>query len=569
MALYAALLALGVAHYWTPGDRHNMALIVSGALAHERQVGFLGNDAAAPDDAQRVFDFILRVTGDREVKDRQKVFTDTINAMDAGRPVTGYRTLREAIDNDDLVKALLSMRGGSDPDAISTMFRNAVYIDKENAFLWLPEGPHSPLFLRSHVEMQQFLRGHPDYPPLPRQGRPGQSHIVDMMLGSPNKQRVRDTVAFPGVPFGIRYVLEDGKYVELDDDDQVARIERGERPRQADAINVAAGFATKPLDEGEKPDEEVYAKAVKLWKRHRANLTQNDPLQNRKLDQLIARKIQFPRIKFQLGCALTGGQHIGKSAMFAVVLTPIIGEELIGRSNRTEINTDFRYRKLDKSLFYVLEEFRLNGAKQEVQETLKDLMRNDKIERNRKYRTQDTARNVAIPFIISNEKNPSLLVDGMPDRALVVIHGISQETLGCTAFEWTSVKARIRTEIKEFDEALKNPDLRQALFHYWATIDIDEEIFDDTEATGVSPEDVISALPPLQQAIIDMFASGTVFQGREAHNGPSIDDPFPIEGMAEALSMRIRKPVSAIEAGTVVLGPVHGLEAQDHAQAQQ
>lgn len=545
MALYAALLTLGVLPYWAQGDRHAMALLVAGTLAHEAGAGFLGNDAANPEDPGRVFQFILRQTGDPEAKDRLKVFMDTMNAFHAGRPVTGYKTLRETV-GEDIVKALLAMRGGSDPDAINTMFANAVYVETENRYIWLPEGA-GDRFMRTHQEMQQFLRHHPEFPPIPRQGKAGDIQVVDIVLNHPRKQRVVRTVAFPGVDFGIRY---DQDYVAIDNDDQLSRIERGEQTRHAYAINISSGFATTPLLEGESPDQHAWDRARFLWRRHRAWLTQDDPLQNAKLDQLIARKIQKPRIKFQLGCALVGGQGTGKSALFSVILDAVVGAGLIGHSNRSDMNTDFRYNDLDTSLFYILEELRLANAKPELQESIKDLMRNPVIKRNRKYQTQDICRNVAIPFIVSNEKNPSLLVDGVPDRALVVIHGHSQATLGCTVEEWTAIKTRINEEVAEFKEALEEQSIRQALFHYWDTLEIDLAIFNDTESINVSAEDVIRTLSPRGQALIDMLASGNIFPGRDGASGPSIYEPFLYEAIADGLMSRTGKPVTVREVGS-------------------
>lgn len=532
LGMYMAMMGLALLPQWERDNRHHCAFHLAGALAHELREGTFTED-----ECKAVMEFMIVEGRDEDGKDRRTCLDNAITAMENGRKVTGYTKLvSEGFISEAWKIAILRLRGGGDPDAIGRLFdiigNVGKGIKKNNIYVDLSAGA------ARYVEMDQAGLRHrfkfsPEFPPtLDRKGKAVEA--VEVVMHSPHIKRFAQAVSFPGIPFGVVYRYDHAVQEFIEVDPEHERI-LGEPL----FLNVAAGFETKPYAEGDAPDDGIYREATKFWFRLRRHLTADDPEQADNLDQIIAHKLQRVRFKDPVGCALVGGQKIGKTFLFDHMLGALIGDELIKKSSTSELRSEHRFNGIERVLFYVVEECRFAGLPIETLQMLKDLMRNRRIHRNVKYGEIGEATNVQVPFFLSNELHPRLIFDGIPDRALVIIRGESQASLEMTANEWKAHQDLIHAECVEFKEALRREDIRRALLHYFLELALSNRIFSENESK-VDPTDFEDNQSPVQAALISILREGYIMPLRRGERGPSIRDPFALETLAAGLRERLR-----------------------------
>lgn len=529
VGLYAALMALAIVPHWEQGSRHAMANLVAGALAREHMAGGLSED-----DCAFVMEHCIAEAADDEPEDRLRCLTDSIHGLQFGRKVTGYTALAEVVGND-WKAALLRLRGGGDPDALATLFDNVVRIHegltKSNCYVDLSLGAdlYSELD-QTHVRAR--FKARKEYPRV-ADSKGKMTDAIEIVIHSPHQRTYDKAVTFPGIEFGAPFYWDTaaGRWENITDDDPAP-------DGATTAINVAAGFATPTYDETERPDKRDWETAKYHWFKLREHLTDGDEIQAVKLDQIIARKLQYVREKNALGCALVGGMGIGKSALFETVLTRLIGRDLLRKSTTAELKSEYRFTGIERSLFYYVEECRFDVLPTETLQMIKDVMRNSHAFRNEKYGKIGEVTNVTVPFFLSNEMNPRLMFDGKADRALVVIRGESQESLGYTQAQWTAHKRTIIKELQAFDRALDRLEIRQALLHYFLSLDTLAEITDDNE--HAESDDLKTGLSAPLAAILEMIETGYILPERRGDRGPTITEPFTMETFAAGVRERLR-----------------------------
>jgi hypothetical protein len=487
-ALYAFLLVTAARPHWTQGNRHEAGLHFAGVLAHETRTGFL-----TPEEAERTWDFLLERLADPDRKDREKVLADSIRALEQGKPVLGYTRLTDLV-GEEMQKALLRMRGGSDPDAITELYRRIVAIRKGqgggDTFIDLSGG--ADLYAEvPFATMAQRYSNHPEFPPLP--SKKGPVEIIRVVLNSPRIQRVDGTVQMPGVPYGTRYWKDGEELIEI----------TGDAPSPGAApvyINICAG-----LPDYDKPTEGEVERWLMFWDRHIEPLGDDDEEQYDRLEQPIAWKIQNVRIKKPLGVALCGGQGIGKSALFDVILRSLYGSQLVSKTAGFDLKERFRLQTLSGALFLVIEEIDFVGLDRQTHELFKNLCKNDTVPVEHKYGRKGNDRNICVPWFLTNSDDPRIIVDGKPERSLLVVKGRTQESMACSLAEWAAYVRKIDAEVTEFAAALRDePRLRNAGRHYFATLPIKESVLvsaiEDTPA-----EHLRASLDALDQCLLSML----------------------------------------------------------------
>lgn len=522
-ALYAFLLTIAALPHWSEGNRHASALYFAGVLAHEVQVGFLTKD-----EATAVWSFLLERAADPDRKDREKILADSLQAIERGQPVLGYGKIAELV-GDEVRTALLRMRGGSDPDAIAELYRRIVAVqhglNTSDCFVDLWGGAS----LYAEVPGENMVRRYAnraEFPPLP--SKKGPVPIIRVVLNSDRIQRVAGVIQMPGVGYGKRFWRDGEDYVEITDD----------HPAPADAavyLNICDGI---PAIEEPTPEETVRWKD--LWDRHCAHLTDDIEENYEKLEQAIAHKVQDVRLKIPLGIALCGGQGIGKSALFDVILRSLYGSELVAKTAGFDLKEKFRLQTLGGCLFYAIEEIDFHGLDKQMHELFKNLCKNDRIPIEHKYGRKGDDRNVAIPFFVTNSDDPRIIVDGKPERSLIVVQGVTHESKGGSLQSWQDYINSIHEEVAQFAEALKDARIRNAGRHYFATMELKRAVLMGA-VVDTPPEHLRHSLDPTEQCLLAMFEENMIRPNKQ--DWP-IDGPFTMRmiaiGLEERMSGRVK-----------------------------
>jgi hypothetical protein len=528
-ALYAFLLVVAARTHWTQGNRHQAALHFAGVIAHEVQAGFL-----LPEEADRTWDFLLERLADPDRQDREKILHDSIKAVERGQPVLGYTKLADLV-GEEVQRALLRMRGGSDPDAITELYRRIVNVRKGqgsgDTFIDLSGG--ADLYAEvPFATMAMRYSNHPNFPPLP--GKKGPVDIIRVVLNSPRIQRVDGVVQMPGVPYGTRFWRDGEELIEATLD----------APAPGDApvyLNACAG-----LPDYDTPTDAEAARWLEFWERHLEPLADGLDENYDRLEQPIAWKIQNPRIKKPLGVALTGAQGIGKSALFDVILRTLYGSQLVSKTAGFDLKERFRLQTLGGALFYTIEEVDFIHIDRPTHELFKNLLKNDVIPVEHKYGRKGSDRNVAVVWFLTNSDDPRIIVDGKPERSLIVVKGRTQESMGVSLKDWAVYLHQIDKEVTEFAKALREePRLRNAGRAYFATLPIKEEVL--TSAVEDTPaEHIRSSLDAIEECMIAMLEENMIRPGKA--DWP-ITGPFTYKMIQMGLEERMK--IRGLRAGAL------------------
>lgn len=497
-ALYAFLFTAVARPHWTEHNRHNAALYFAGLLAHEVMAGFLTED-----EARKVWDFALDRLGDPDRKDRDKVLADSLTAIARKAPVSGYTRLAELVGPEAQL-ALLRMRGGSDPDAVTEMYRRIIAVrnglTERDVYVDLSGGAE----LYSEVpakKMAQRYSNHPDFPPFLGK-KDTKVEIIWVVLNSSRIQRVHGVVQMPGSPYGARFYKDGERFILVSD----------ETPAPDGApiyLNASAG-----LPDFDTPTEAEVEAWRDLWDRHLDPLTCNEDKQYEQIEQAIAHKIQDPQRKFPLGIALCGDQGIGKSALFDVILRELYGDQIIGRTTGIDLRERFRLQTLGGALFYVIEEVDFVGLDPQMHELFKNLTKNSVMPVEHKYGRKGTDRNVAIPWFLTNSDDPRIIIGGKPERSLSVVQGITHRARGGSMSSWAAYMREIEANVADFAKRLRSePRLRNAGRHYFATLPLNYDIFANLILDTPSGH-LRASMSPLDQCLVDILETDMIRPGK-------------------------------------------------------
>lgn len=522
--LWAGLLLAALAPHWGSGARHELALEVSGVLA--REVMTEGDDQLIHEShATALMTKLCDAFGDDELPDRLRALEASLISARAGRPVTGYSRLAETI-GDPARQALLRLRGGADPDAFASLREKVAYapyaLGHTDVYLDLEQVNLKSIICSKDAIVRHY---HPrvEYPSLMNGIR--QTKMIDMLLQSRQLQRYREAIDLPGVPFGM-VLVDDYTTFRPATDVEIAD------PTMPKTINIGRGFATAEI---EKPDTAAWNRWQMLWARHLHPVCGGSKHAIEDVNRMIAWAVQWPIDKVPRGMCFTGDGGIGKSAIFDLILKPILGEHLIAKVNALNLEGQFRLDNLEGKKFYCIEEINLANANVSIKELLKDLMKNDRIRVNRKYAAQSDVHNFAFPVFLTNEPEPMLTIRGQPERSLVIVQGDTRERLGQTKDEWQRYKDEIARNVVEFIAALKDQNLREAAMYFFMSYEVERAHFNDN--TRSASGDPRLQLDPLDEALVDIFENDCISQ---RFRDVPLTKPFKIEWLKDALEEQLR-----------------------------
>ncbi len=520
-ALYGFLLAVAVLPHWHSGARHATALHVSGVLMHEMQSGLLMES-----EARDIYRFLLDQVADPDPADRWKVFDDSMKAFERGGHVSGYGKLGDLV-GEEMRLALLRLRGGSDPDAIAEMFRRVVAIKRgitgNDVYGDFGSGAENYLEAQQEAVIRRYSN-HPAFPPL--MGEKGKEiPIIRAVLASPKLQRVEGAIYLPGVTFGARAWRNAAGFHLVSDDDPAPAGEPV-------FINVAPG-----LPRCEEPTAGEKEHWQELWDRHLEPLTDDKPEQYETIEQAIAWKVQNPTEKRALGLAIAGGGGIGKSALFAVILRRLYGS-LVAKTEGKDLESRFRFADVGNCLFYYIEETNFTGLNDTTRELYKNLIKDDTLHVEHKYGRKGKERNVSLPFFLTNNFDPSLIIDGQPERSLRIIRGATSMSRSASLTEWTAYIERVRQNVIDLDRQLRDPRMLNAGRWYFLTMPVNETRLFATDFTEITAnQNIESALSPEMHALIEMFQADRIFPNMQTHR---ITLPFTYKLLLDGIVARIR-----------------------------
>lgn len=530
LGIYMALMGLALLPHWEAGTRHECAFEMAGCLAHEWRQGTFSED-----ECKAIMQYMIDQTGDTEVKSRMKDLDNSLAGIQAHKHITGYKTLAERV-GDEWKNALLRLRGGGDPDALGALFEavgRVLYgVAKSNTYVDLSAGPERYVEMDAAGLAMRFSN-RSEYPDI-YDAKGKRIPAIRIVMNSPHILTFDQAVSFPGIPFGVQYTKDaGGTYQEIDHENPPSLGV----PRY---LNVAAGFATEPYRDGEAPDKAIFEEARNLYIRLREHLVA-DEVEAKMLNQIIAHKLQRPREKHATGLAMVGGQHIGKSFLFDIVLKKLIGDQLVKKSSGTDLKSEKRFNGIDRCLFYVVEECKLGELPRETLQLVKDVMRNPTVFVDVKYGRIGEVQNRAVPIFLSNEYNPQLIFDGVPDRALCIVHGERPEDLGMTKDEWKSHQATIHEECIEFAKALERVEIRRALLHYFLdTVPWNVALITMNNESRTGALDVEHGMRPALQALVAMLREGYFMPLQQGDRGPMIDGPVMLETIGAGMRARLK-----------------------------
>ena len=96
----------------------------------------------------------------------------------------------------------------------------------------------------------------------------------------------------------------------------------------------------------DKPTDAEIERWMFFWDRHLIALTDEDEANYPRIEQPIAWKVQNVQVKRPIGVALCGGQGIGKSALFDVILRSLFGQHLVAKTAGLDLKERFRLQLL-------------------------------------------------------------------------------------------------------------------------------------------------------------------------------------------------------------------------------
>ena len=520
LGLYAGLLTAVLENHWGEGNRHELAMMVGGILAREADQGEVIDEG----DAERIMIYLCEAFNDDERQDRMECLRNSFSALQAGKNVTGYTRLAEII-GDDAKKALLRLRGGGDPDALAELFTRVAYVKaaagREASYVDLSTDGHvAPLVSKDAI--RAAFHPHPLYPAIPRMGK-APIALIDVVIGSKRLLRYDRAVRLPGVPFNTPMVRNGDRWREA------TELELAEPGGAGLALNIGTGWATPIPDEPETAARERW---FGLWRRHLKPLTGNNAIAVTKLERAIAWAVQHPLEKIPFGIVMSGGQGIGKSVLFNTILKRLLGSDLVATTNVMALDSQYRLSELEGAKFYVVEEINMSSASLPLRELLKDLMKNLSMRVNRKYGSDSTVENFAIPIFLTNERNPGLVIRGQRERALAFIEGDTQDGLNLSAKDWQGHVNKIAAQVKEFLAALEQPAIREAAMHYFANLKVERGQFEDNSDLGDSA-DPRDGLDTLDEAFCTILEQGEMHP--RLRGEWSLDRPFKMDMLLAGL----------------------------------
>jgi Family of unknown function (DUF5906) len=507
--LWAGLLYASLYDHWGDGNRHDTGLLAAGVLVREadEQTGFLDES-----DAREIMQRLSDAFGDENPSDRMRGLENTFATVRQNRPITGYARLAELI-GDEAKFALLRARGGGDPDAYAALLDLIAYVPdangKEDVWIDLSTGGHGTVICSKSALINHF-HPHPHYPV--HVGPKGKQYpLIGMVTDSPRLQRYHGAVNLPGVPFRTVLIKEGDAYRDATES-EIAD------PTSHKLLNIGPGYRTPLVDD---ISDVAWERFYQLWRRHLRSLTSGNPAAIEKVEKAIAWAAQRPLEKIPLGLCFTGGGGIGKSVLFAHILSQIFGSHVVKFSNVLNLESQFRLADLEGAKFYVIEEVNLNHASVAIKELLKDLMKNTRMKINRKYGAENYVENFCIPCFLTNETNPGIVIQGQRERSLVLIQGETRENQGWSLEEWTAYRNRIADFVNEFIEALKDPAIREAGMAYFWNIDVERRDFEDNSELGdlADPRD---NMDPIDEAIVG------ILEANELHPKFKGDTPLTV-----------------------------------------
>jgi hypothetical protein len=508
---------------WVEGQRQNTANKVCGWLARVVADGeamnnheVISEDVFCPVDSEDIAENLLAFAcdyfGDEEKHMRIRSFHDAREKLDRNpdAKIPGWPAI-EALIGPQAVNALrTTFTPGSDVSILTKMAERYVYDETDGQYIDrtrhsnnLETFTHEPALLeRRHIDETVIINGKP---------RPA----FRMYETSKMRVRVSGRNLYPDMDPGAVFRIDRRGDVIADDSDELSG---------GTTYNTWRGW---PISSPESVDQELLDDLVARLDKILGYLTCDNADQIEWVKKWIAWTIQHPADKQQIAWVCVGGQGVGKS-FFGNILLPAIFGSLWGSASASIIDQKFNVGPFINKMMVFVDEVKFHN--ESGTDEVKKLIRNVDVAGMEKFGEGRNYKIYARMMFASNRFDMSIGQSSVLDRALFYTKAYDRKHMSMTDMEFRRWADTLKPWFTEFANLLRRLDVREHLFHYFATLPTDKYEVESIKNSSSQDEEIATAnMRPSRR-----FAKMILEEGR-IHDDLSLEYRFSMADLGKRI----------------------------------